>query len=225
MTKREVEEVLEKMWVFSEKNEHKLSALKEKSRVTITQEILGYLEKENLIAYSGDEVLLTYQGKVQASGVIRRHRLAERLLTDVLNMRLNEIEEPACEFEHVLAEEVADSICTLLGHPRECPHGASIPKGKCCQEARHTVANVITPLDKLEVGAQARIAYLQTKNHSRLHKLISFGITPGMKVQVHQKTPTCVIKCDQTELALEKEILSDIFVWKDQMKVSVYTKV
>jgi DtxR family Mn-dependent transcriptional regulator len=215
MIPREVEEVLEKIWICSEQNEHRVSILKERSQVKITPEILDHLEKLGLIAYTDNEVLLTFEGKKRASGIIRRHRLAERLLNDVLNMDINAIEPRACEFEHLIAEEVTDSICTLLGHPRECPHGKSIPEGKCCHEARTTVENGIISLDRLEVGQRARIAYLRTKNHARLHKLISFGLTPGVKAQVHQKFPTYVIKCEGTELAMEKEMLADVFVWRD----------
>lgn len=213
---REVEEVLEKIWTCSEQNEHRLSTIKEKSRVKITPEILDYLEKDDLIAHSNNNILLTYKGKQYASDIIRRHRLAERLLSDVLNMNLANIEPHACEFEHVIIEEVVDSICTLLGHPRECPHGIAIPEGKCCRETRNLVSNTVMSLDKLNVGENAKIAYVSTNNnHSRLHKLISFGITPGIKVRVHQKTPTYVIKCGHTELALERDVISNIFVWKD----------
>jgi DtxR family Mn-dependent transcriptional regulator len=65
--------------------------------------------------------------------VIRRHRLAERLFIDVLSIRdEHEVEESACKFEHILSPEVTDSMCALLGHPTECPHGSPIPPGECC---------------------------------------------------------------------------------------------
>ncbi len=78
-------------------------------------------------------VELTSRGRERAGAIIRRHRLAERLFTDSLAMDSeSEIEEQACKFEHILSPEATDKICTFLGHPRTCPHGAPIPPGTCC---------------------------------------------------------------------------------------------
>jgi putative ABC transport system ATP-binding protein len=75
----------------------------------------------------------TERGRRRAEDVIRRHRLAERLFTDSLAMENEqEIEEQACRFEHILSPEATDKICSFLGHPRTCPHGAPIPLGPCC---------------------------------------------------------------------------------------------
>src|SRR5499425_2204445 len=95
-------------------------------------------------ASSGDGtriVELTSRGRERAASIIRRHRLAERLFTDSLAMDSEtEIEQQACKFEHILSPEATDKICTFLGHPRTCPHGAPIPRGACCG----TVAGVKT---------------------------------------------------------------------------------
>ena len=78
-------------------------------------------------------VELTDRGRERAGSIIRRHRLAERLFTDSLAMDSeSEIEQQACKFEHILSPEATDKICTFLGHPRTCPHGAPIPPGDCC---------------------------------------------------------------------------------------------
>lgn len=215
MGDRNVEEVLEALWVCAEKKDHRIEALRQWCVVPIDQELLAALEKDNLIAYDGEMILLTNQGREQAAQITRRHRLAERLLVDVLGMSLQDAEKGACEFEHVVAPEVADSICTLLGHPRQCPHGAPIPHGKCCVAAKEVVENVVVPLTKLEAGATARIAYISTPIHSRLHKLMAFGIGPGMTLTIHQKSPSYVISCEHTELAIEEDVARDIYVWRD----------
>ncbi len=215
MNGRQVEEVLEALWTCSERKDYSLETLKMCCHTPIDQELLSSLEKENFIAYEGEMVLLTREGKDRAAQVIRRHRLAERLFVDVLNMPLQQIENGACEFEHMLAPQVEESICTLLGHPRECPHGSPIPEGKCCMEVKDVVDNVVVPLTRLEAGRTAKIAYITTPSHPRLHKLISFGLTPGVTLKVHQKTPSYVISCEQTELALEEDIVRDIYVWRD----------
>src|SRR6266536_1920999 len=80
-------------------------------------------------------VALTPRGHKRAADIIRRHRLAERLFTDSLALDSEtEIEQQACKFEHILSSEATDKICSFLGHPKTCPHGAPIPPGACCKE-------------------------------------------------------------------------------------------
>ena len=76
----------------------------------------------------------TQKGKRRARCIVRNHRLMEKLLVDVVGIKLSMVEHTACGAEHYMPEKVADAICTYLGHPRECPHGAPIPKGKCCPQ-------------------------------------------------------------------------------------------
>ena len=82
-------------------------------------------------------VEFTERGKKKAAELIRRHRLAERLFTESLGLLdEHEIEEQACKFEHILSPEATDRICSFLGHPAACPHGAPIPRGECCEKAK-----------------------------------------------------------------------------------------
>ena len=86
-------------------------------------------------------VALTPRGRSRAGSIIRRHRLAERLFTDSLAMDSeSEIEQQACKFEHILSPGATDKICTFLGHPKTCPHGAPIPPGPCCSGVRLEVS-------------------------------------------------------------------------------------
>jgi putative ABC transport system ATP-binding protein len=87
---------------------------------------------------------LTGRGRQRAADIIRRHRLAERLFTDSLALDSEtEIEQQACKFEHILSREATDKICSFLGHPLTCPHGAPIPPGPCCPRTT-TSADVST---------------------------------------------------------------------------------
>ncbi len=80
----------------------------------------------------------TAAGRQRAADVIRRHRLAERLFTQTLQVQNEEeIEQQACKFEHILSPEVTEKICSFLGHPQTCPHGSPIPAGECCDK-EHT---------------------------------------------------------------------------------------
>jgi putative ABC transport system ATP-binding protein len=90
-------------------------------------------------------VELTPRGRKRAADIIRRHRLAERLFTDSLAMDSEtEIEQQACKFEHILSPGATDKICSFLGHPRTCPHGAPIPPGPCCGRRTTDPAVAIT---------------------------------------------------------------------------------
>src|ERR1700747_1518942 len=97
-------------------------------------------------ASSGDGTLiveLTPRGRERAGSIIRRHRLAERLFTDSLAMDSEtEIEQQACTFENICSPEATDKICTFLGPPRTCPHGAPIPLGPCCKQSAFSGAKL-----------------------------------------------------------------------------------
>jgi DtxR family Mn-dependent transcriptional regulator len=87
----------------------------------------------NIPADGTTMVDFTERGRKRAADVIRRHRLAERLFTESFGMQdETEVEEQACKFEHVLSPEATERICSFLGHPKTCPHGATIPPGECC---------------------------------------------------------------------------------------------
>jgi putative ABC transport system ATP-binding protein len=92
------------------------------------------MRPEGIFSTDGSAVVtLTPRGRNRAGSIIRRHRLAERLFTDSLAMDSeSEIEQQACKFEHILSPGATDKICSFLGHPRTCPHGAPIPPGPCC---------------------------------------------------------------------------------------------
>jgi putative ABC transport system ATP-binding protein len=92
------------------------------------------MRPEGIFSTDGSAVVtLTPRGRNRAGSIIRRHRLAERLFTDSLAMDSEtEIEQQACKFEHILSPGATDKICSFLGHPRTCPHGAPIPPGPCC---------------------------------------------------------------------------------------------
>ena len=100
------------------------------------------MRPEGIFVSDGSAIVtLTPRGRSRAASIIRRHRLAERLFTDSLAMDSeSEIEQQACKFEHILSPGATDKICSFLGHPRTCPHGAPIPPGPCCGDVRFDVA-------------------------------------------------------------------------------------
>ncbi len=209
---------MEALWYLTEENDLSLERLRNLVDVTFNDEIIGHLTNEQLIQVQGKKIELTPNGYEQAKQIVRCHRLAERLLADVLGMPLKEMEQGACEFEHILAPEIVDSICTLLGHPSECPHGLKIPEGKCCSQARETFTSAIVPLSKVQVGDQVKVCYINTKSDSRIHKLCHFGIIPGSHIKVHQKSPSFVVQHENTQIAIEQDIADEIFVFYPEEK-------
>jgi len=214
MLQRKAEEILEAIWTAEEKGKRSQEQVQEEAQFDLDEFLLEELRGGGLITRDKDGLRLTSQGREKAQHIVRRHRLAERLLNDVLGMKADETESNACEFEHAVVPEVTESICTLLGHPRDCPHGSPIPEGKCCREARRVVERAVVSLHCLNSGESACIAYINTKKHARLHKLVAFGLCPGVIIKVHQKSPSFVIQYDQTQLALEADVAADIFVWR-----------
>lgn len=179
---------------------------------SVSGEIYGKLIEKRLIGEENGNVVLTPEGERLAKDITRRHRLAERLLSDVLALNSQAIDPNACQLEHILSKEVAESICTLLGHPKECPHGQAIPAGDCCEKVVDHLAPIIASLSTVEPGSKGKIAYLALQHHPDLHRLLSLGLIPGTVFSLHQTFPTYVLEVGETTLALEKEIAEKIFV-------------
>lgn len=212
---QDIVEVLESVWTNEERGSAAVETIAGDAKTEVTEDLLVECEREGyLTRKSGGEISLTQLGRQTAGEIIRRHRLAERLVVDVLGMTLEESEADACEFEHFLARGVTNAICTLLGHPRFCPHNHPIPEGDCCRQVEDHVNSLVTSVDRLEVGEQAQVAYVSAANFPRIRKLSSFGITPGVPIKVQQKFPSFVIQCDETQIALENDIARDIYVWR-----------
>ena len=206
------EEILEALWAVAEDGKPTLAAARARCADEFTDDDLSRLEQSGMMRREGDELLLTEEGSGVARDVVRRHRLAEALLYVALDVETERREEVACEVEHTLVRELADGICTLLGHPRECPDGKPIPPGPCCEAHRQVVSSLVTSLADLEPGTRARILYIKPRNHQRLHRLTSFGLTPGIELELHQRTPAYCIAYEGTELALDRDVAEDIFV-------------
>ena len=202
----QAQELLEQLWIIEEEMGTPTSKLDDLS--TCRQELvqLGLLDKKD------NRFQLTSSGKVEASNAIRRHRLAERLMVDVLVTEDALVDQRACSLEHVLVDGIEESICTLLGHPRICPHGKTIPAGRCCQQHRSSVSPLIIPLSDLKAGQDGRIAYVHLHNPQHLQKLMAMGVLPGAPVRVKAVYPSIVFEAGYSQFAVDEEIASEIFV-------------
>ena len=220
IAKADIEEVLQKIYEVAEggvaiKRED-FSKYPTTGGYANMPEIIDKMKADGRVNETEGGIILTEKGRGEAVKIIRCHRLAERLLSDILMLGEPEREKHACEFEHKISEEAAESICTLLGHPKFCPDGNPIPPGKCCGEKRKEIAPLIYTLRELSSGEKGRVVYIEATDYSRVRKLTAFGILPGKDLTVIQKKPSIVFKVDETQLAIDDEITDHIFVKKMQ---------
>jgi DtxR family Mn-dependent transcriptional regulator len=169
------------------------------------------MEKAGFVTLSGDDIEFNEKGETRARDLTRRHRLAERLFHDVLDVGMQESEDTACEIEHFLSPSVTDSVCSFLGHPPTCPHGKPIPRGECCSKYK-TVKPLVMQLKELEAGSEARIVFIIPTEESRIDRLTSMGIVPGSIIKLKQKRPSFILKIEETSLALDPVIAEEIYV-------------
>ena len=204
------EEILETLWINTEEEKKEYVPLG--TLQPSDKEAIDRLIATGCISVSGNEVRLTDTGYPEATNVVRRHRLAERLLVDILGSGESFLHEKACKFEHLLDRGLDENICSLLGHPKVCPHGKLIPPGKCCLEEQMQVQKVVASLSQMTVGQGGKVAYIYAPEANQLQKLMAMGILPGAPISLVQKFPSHVFQVRQTQFAVDRSIADAIYV-------------
>lgn len=205
------EEALEQLWIeLFEGN--RLSIPVNDPSLKGVEDGLVELFQEELARLRGGLVELTPRGYEQAKMTVRRHRLAERLLTDVLDIDKEKMDIAACGIEHSLREGVDEAVCTLLGHPDRCPHGKPIPPGECCERASQQIDRQVRPLCNMYPGQNGRIAYVQTGEAKKLQKLMAMGVLPGKGLHLIQGFPSYVFQVGHSQFAVDEDLARAIFV-------------
>jgi DtxR family transcriptional regulator, Mn-dependent transcriptional regulator len=214
MIDQQIEEILECLWGLREQGVTAPPDLTGQAFDFDVAAALAEAARRSWVALCPDRVELTPAGDERASGVMRRHRLAERLFFDVIHVDSAAMEAGACELEHahILSEEATDRVCAFLGHPPTCPHDRPIPRGRCCEKFATEVRPLVTPLREGSVGANYRIVFIASRLHRRLDRLAALGVVPGAQLHLHQRLPAFMIRVGGTDIALEPEIAADIFV-------------
>jgi DtxR family transcriptional regulator, Mn-dependent transcriptional regulator len=205
------DEVLERLW-YAQEAGRTVRGFGDLKLEAESAAALDELLASGLVGYKDGVLELLKDGLTRARGIVRRHRLAEILFTQVLEAGAGDAAQSACELEHILAERVVDRICTFLGHPPACPHGHPIPQGACCAIYSKKVEPIITRLVDLPLGASASVVFIAPKSVSRLNKLAAFGVVPGSLVRLIERKPSVVLACGQTSIAVEDEIGREIYV-------------
>jgi len=210
-----IEEYLEAIYKLQERDgAAKTTELAKQLKValgTITNTIES-MEKQSLVVhqpYKG--VKLTAKGRKIALDVVRRHRLSERLLVDILRVEWGKAHDAACKLEHVFADkELSRPLEKALGHPKTCPHGNPIPSesGKMVEEQSEALV-------ALNAGEKGTIVKVTDEREEILNYLGKLGLVPSALVEVEDKAPfngPIMVKVGGANYALGQNVASMIWV-------------
>lgn len=189
---------------------------------TVSQTV-ARMERDGLVVVSGDRHLeLTSQGRSKAVHVMRKHRLAERLLSDVIGLEWEFVHDEACRWEHVMSEQVERKILELLGHPTESPYGNPIPG---LDELGHSpavafmagVTNVLTVVAGATEPVRAVIRRLGEPvqfDPELLMQLKQSGVLPGATGMFSAAGSYVLVRVDGFDEGIElpNEVAGHIFV-------------
>jgi DtxR family Mn-dependent transcriptional regulator len=178
-------------------------------------QMLVRLAEEGLVVRGADGTpQLTVQGEHEGALLVRRHRLSERLLSDLLDLPWDKVHEEACKMEHALSPEVEARLADRLGHPSTCPHGHVIP-----DEDGHLAEPPVRSLDQLRAGEHGVIAHVSEDQPELLRYLASLGLIPQARVSVESIAPfggPHLVRVGGSEYAVGPEVAARVFVRADE---------
>jgi DtxR family Mn-dependent transcriptional regulator len=208
-----VEEYLETIFALEEEGipviQARLAERLDKAAPSVS-EMLDRLESDDLITRSSRQIAMTSKGSALAEGVVRKHRLAERLLVDIIGLDWDKAHTEAGRWEHVISDDVEERLVELLGNPTTCPHGNPIP-GVAPEGPEQS------PLDEAEPGARVRLERItESVEHdtASLTYLGNHGLTPGTTAVVTSKAPdgTLTLQVGESSIALGPAMAARMFV-------------
>ena len=175
-------------------------------------ETVKRLEREGYLTLDAERVLhLTASGRAYATSMLRKHRLAEVLLVDVLKVPWPQVHEEACRLEHAISDSLERHLVDLLGDPGTCPHGSPIPGS----------ANVVDtgPLLKLSsVPAGGSCVVRRIDEHlqtmvDRMEELEQLRLMPGQEVQVGPPDDgQVVLTVDGVDVRVDSAVAAEVYV-------------
>ncbi|MGI8427300.1 MAG: metal-dependent transcriptional regulator [Actinomycetota bacterium] len=180
------------------------------SAATVSEQVRR-LEKHGLVSIDGREIRLTESGKEIAAGMVRKHRLAERLLTDILEIPWHRAHEEAHAWEHVISPEVEERILAKTG-ARTCPHGNPIPG----QEPLYRREELVT-LKELATGERGILALLMEDlelNTEVLKYLEDHKLMPEAEIEVTGIGPdgTLSLKVEGIDASLGPHLAGNLWI-------------
>jgi len=188
---------------------------------TVSQTV-ARMERDGLLAVEGDRHLeLSTKGRQLATRVMRKHRLAERLLTDIIGLEIEYVHEEACRWEHVMSEQVERRLMTLLENPTESPYGNPIPGLTELGEATDDLEFLegVEPLTKAVQGAAEplrlvvrRISEPLQRDTEVMSVLRRVGVLPGNDVLASEGHDGVVVARQGETAEIDTEAAVHIFV-------------
>ena len=187
---------------------------------TVSQTV-ARMERDGLLTVEGDRHLeLTEEGLRLATRVMRKHRLAERLLTDVIGLDWELVHAEACRWEHVISETVERRLVELLGHPTESPYGNPIPGLDELGEANHHQGfmHEVEPLDQVATSAdQVRVLVRRLSEPIQTDELLMaalrrVGALPDKVVTVAAREGGVSVGSGGETMEIDAEAASHVFV-------------
>ncbi|MFI5531507.1 metal-dependent transcriptional regulator [Kitasatospora sp. NPDC051853] len=193
----------------------------EQSGPTVSQTV-GRMERDGLLQVAGDRHLeLTEEGRLLAVRVMRKHRIAECLLVDVIGLEWEQVHEEACRWEHVMSETVERKVLAMLGHPTQSPYGNPIPGldelGDTRAEGEGHDASLVA-LDAVRPGEGGvdvvvrRIGEPIQNDEGLMLTLRRAGIRPGTTVKVSTGVGGLLVGTGENAAELPKDIAAHLFV-------------
>lgn len=210
-----VEEYLEAIYKMSQEDGPVIAArLAEHMKVSppTVADMLRRMKEGGLVKTARKRgVVLTAKGEVLAEKLVRRHRLWERFLTDVLGFDWDQVHEEACKLEHAISDQVEEKLAEMLGDPETCPHGHPIPGSRGARRRMRAHR----PLSDLCVGDKAVIERVAEEEPKLLQYLASLGLLPEAQVSVKEIAPfkgPLLVQVAGAQYALGREVASKIIV-------------
>ena len=172
-------------------------------------EMVGRLERDGYITRDKDKTIaFTATGAERAEGIVRRHRMIERFLTDVLGVPWDEVHEEAERLEHAMSPVLEQRMQAAIGGAETCPHGHPIVAGR-------RLAGV--PLADVQVGASVRVLRFENEAEELLRYLKASGLEPGLEGRVASRGEQVVVldAADGRRCALTRSVAETVSVTAD----------
>ena len=180
---------------------------------SVTDMIKKLADKKLVIHTPYKGAILTKNGLKAAAALVRRHRLSERFLADMLGVPWEDLHDEACKFEHVISDQVEEKLLEALGNPKTCPHGNPIPTSD-----GSIVEDMSIPLTSFNPKETGTITKIKEENPEFLHYLASLGLFPKVCIEVKEIAPfsgPIIIKTRGASYALGRDVACNIFLHPD----------
>ena len=171
-------------------------------------EMIGRLESDGYITRGDDKsISFTDTGREHAAGIVRRHRLIERFLTDVFDIPWDQVHEEAERLEHWMSPVVEERMLKAIGDSKTCPHGHPISPGQ---------RDSGVPLADVELGARVQVVRFENEAEDLLHYLMDSGLKPGLEGIVAESTDDEVaIESEGTRFSVSRSVAETVSVSAD----------